>query len=79
MHSFFWAQLKSLPKQFGLDTSDFKKGFFPYKFDKPEHWNHVGKFPNISYYAPNEMSSAGGFKKSRRGINSSKIKVFNFR
>ena len=26
---FFLAQLKSLPKQFGLDTSDFKKGIFP--------------------------------------------------
>ena len=44
---FFLAQLKS----FGLDTSDFKKGFFPYKFDKPEQWNYVGKY----YYAPNDM------------------------
>ena len=55
--TFFLTQLKSLPKQFGLDTSDFKKGFFPYKFDKPDHWNYVGKYPNISYYAPNEMNS----------------------
>ena len=54
---FFLARLKSLPKQFGLDTSDFKKGFFPYQFDKPEHWNYVGKYPDISYYAPNEMST----------------------
>ena len=51
------ARLKSLLKLFGLDTSNFKKGFFPYKFDKPDHWNYVGKYPDISYYAPNEMSA----------------------
>ena len=56
MRSFFLEQLKSIPKQFGLDTSDFKKGFFPYKFDKPDHWNYVGKYFNNSYYTPNEMS-----------------------
>ena len=75
---FFLAQLKSLPKQFGLDTSDFKKGFFPYKFDKPEHWNYVGKFPDISYYAPNEMSSAEALE-IKTWHQQQQDKVFNFR
>ena len=56
MHSFS-GTIKLLPKQFGLDTSDFKKGYFPYKFDKPDHWNYVGKYPDMSYYTPNEMSA----------------------
>ena len=75
---FFLAQLKSLPKQFGLDTSDFKKGFFPYKFDTPEHWNHVGKFPDISYYAPNEMSRAEALE-IKTWHQQQQDKVFNFR
>ena len=75
---FFLARLKSLPKQFGLDTSDFKKGFFPYKFDKPEHWNYVGKSPDISYYAPNEMhvDEAAEIKAWHHQQHD---KVFNFR
>ena len=68
---FFLAQVKSLPKQFGLDfTSDFKKGYFPYKFDKLEHWNYVGKHPDISYYAPNEKScdETPGINRARKNF-----------
>ena len=61
------AQLKSLTKQFGLDTSDFEKGFFPYKFDKSERWNYVDKYSDISYYVLNEMR----LQKSKRGTNNS--------
>ncbi len=75
---FFLARLKSLPKQFGLDTSDFKKGFFPYKFDKPEHWNYVGNYPDISYYAPNEMSSDEA-TEIKAWHQQQCGKVFNFR
>ena len=75
---FFLAPLKALSKQFGLDTSDFKKGFFPYKFDKPEHWNYVGMYPDISYYAPNEMS-AGEAAEIRVWHWQQAGKVFSFR
>ena len=54
---FFLAPLKVLSKQFGLNTSDLKKGFFPYNFDKPKHWDYVGEYPDISYYSANEMST----------------------
>ena len=70
--------MKSLPKQFGLDTSDLKKGFFPYKFDKPERWNHAGKFPDISYYAPSEMS-VDEAAEIKAWHQQQQDKVFNFR
>ena len=53
---FFLARLKDLPKQFGLDVTDMKKGFFPYKFDKPVNWNYIGAFPDLEFYDPNEVN-----------------------
>jgi hypothetical protein len=55
---FFQSALSALPKQFGLDATDLKKGFFPYKFDKPANWNYVGQFPEISFYTPREKNQA---------------------
>ena len=55
---FFQARLESLPKQFGLEGLDLKKGFFPYKFDTPERWNHVGEFPSIEFFGLPEMGQA---------------------
>jgi hypothetical protein len=54
---FFQSALSALPKQFGLDTTDLKKGFFPYKFDKPVHWNYIGLYPDLEFYAPREKNS----------------------
>jgi G:T-mismatch repair DNA endonuclease (very short patch repair protein) len=51
---FFQSALSALPKQFGLDTRDMKKGFFPYMFDKPSNWNYVGHFPDLEFYALRE-------------------------
>jgi hypothetical protein len=53
---FFLSSLKRLPQQFGLNTTDFKKGNFPYKFDKPENWSYKGPFPALEFYAPHEMT-----------------------
>ena len=75
---FFLAQLKSLPKQFGLDISDFKKGIFPYKFHKPDQWNYVDKYSDISFYAPNEMSSDEA-AEIKTWHQQQQYKVFNFR
>jgi hypothetical protein len=48
--------LKGLPKHFDLDTIDMKKGWFPFKFDKPRNWNYIGPFPALEYFTPNEKS-----------------------
>jgi G:T-mismatch repair DNA endonuclease (very short patch repair protein) len=34
-----------------------KKGYFPYKFDKPSFWNYIGQFPELEDYAPCEKYS----------------------
>ena len=60
-----------------MGQSDFKKGFFPYKFDKPEHWNHAGKFPDISYYTPSEMS-VDEAAEIKAWHQQQQDKVFNF-
>ena len=53
---FFQSRLEDLPKQFGLDGLDLKKGFFPYKFDSPDRWNYAGEFPGLEWYGVPEMS-----------------------
>jgi hypothetical protein len=75
---FFLSSLKALPKQFGLSTVDMKKGFFPYKFDKPLNWNYVGPFPELSLYSPFEMSSADSLELEK-WHQSTLGKEFNFR
>ena len=57
---------------------DIKGGFFPYKFDKPDHWNYVGKYPDISYYASNEMS-ADEAAEIKAWHQQQHKKMFNFR
>ena len=51
---------------------------FPYKFDKPEHWNYVGMYPDLSYYAPNEMS-AGEADEIRVWHWQQRSNMFSFR
>ena len=50
------TNLESMPDMFGLDTNQFKKGFFPYKYNLSENQNYVGKIPDVSYFEPNRMS-----------------------
>jgi len=75
---FFQSALSALPKQFGLDTTDLKKGIFPYKFDKPTNWNYVGPFPDLLYYAPREKRS-GSAKEIEAWHPQQQGKVFHFR
>lgn len=49
------CSLAGLPRMFGLDTSQYKKGHFPYLFNVPEHQNYVGPMPPAHYYAPETM------------------------
>ena len=49
------SPLEGLPKMFGLDAQQFKKGFFPYKFNVADNQNYIGKIPDIKYFEPNRM------------------------
>ena len=55
--SFFQMPLAVFPKTFGL--TELKKGYFPHKFNIPDHQEDVGPIPAIDYYMPEAMSSEG--------------------
>lgn len=50
------ASLEQLPGMFGLDETQFKKGFFPHRFNVPENQHYVGPFPEAEYFDPKRMS-----------------------
>lgn len=47
------AQMTSV---FGLDPEQYAKGYFPYKFNRPENRNYVGPLPGIEYFEPSMMT-----------------------
>ena len=51
------SSLEGLPKVFGLDPNQFKKGFFPYRFNTPENAGYVGAIPDMEWYDPHMMKS----------------------
>ena len=53
--SFFQMSLSAFPKTFGL--TELQKGYFPHKFNIPEHQTYVGPVPALDYYMPETMSS----------------------
>ena len=48
---------RSVPKTFGL--TELKKGYFPHKFNIPDHQECVGPVPAIDHYMPEVMSPEG--------------------
>jgi hypothetical protein len=52
----FACRLEAVPKTFGLNEDNYKKGFYPYTFNTKENWNYVGKIPDIKYFDPCSMS-----------------------
>jgi len=46
--------LSAFPKTFGL--TELQKGYFPHKFNLPEHQTYVGVIPALDYYMPETMS-----------------------
>ena len=52
--SFFQLPLSAFPKTFGL--TELHKGYFPHKFNLPEHQTYVGIVPALDYYMPETMS-----------------------
>jgi len=55
--SFFQTPLSAFPKTFGL--TELHKGYFPHKFNIPEHQNYVDIVPALDYYMPETMSPEG--------------------
>ena len=55
--SFFQMPLAAFPKTFGL--TELKKGYFPHKFNIPDHQEYVGPVPAIDHYMPEVMSPEG--------------------
>ena len=55
--SFFQMPLSAFPKTFGL--TDACKGYFPHKFNHPDHQTYVGPVPALDYYMPETLSPEG--------------------
>ena len=53
--SFFQMLLAAFPKTFRL--TELKKGYFPHKFNIPEHQDYVGEVTALDYYMPENKSS----------------------
>ena len=51
----FSMALEKVPKTFGLNEDDYKKGFYPYLFNTEENWTYEGKIPDKKYYNYNAM------------------------
>jgi len=52
--SFFQMPLSAFPKTFGL--TELRKGYFPHKFNLPEHQTYVDILPALDYFMPETMS-----------------------
>jgi hypothetical protein len=48
--------LDSFTSTFNLDPTQFKKGFFPYRFNTIENQNYIGSIPAIEFFDPDRMS-----------------------
>jgi hypothetical protein len=51
----FACKLEDVPRTFGLDENQFKKGFYPYTFNTKENWDYEGNIPDIKYFNPCSM------------------------
>ena len=76
--SFFACPLKVVPKTFGLDTSSYKKGYFPHYYNKKENQNYVGPYPEISMYGYDQMKPDDA-EKFLDWHTSMKDQIFDFK
>jgi len=73
--SFFQMPLSAFPKTFGL--TELRKGYFPHKFNLPEHQNYMGPVPALDYYMPETMSPEGK-QALEKWHQEQRDKVFDF-
>ena len=73
--SFFQMPLSAFPKTFGL--TELCKGYFPHKFNHPDHQTYVGPVPALDYYMPETLGP-----KDRQALETwhqqQRDKVFDF-
>ena len=73
--SFFQMPLSAFPKTFGL--TELCKGYFPHKFNHPDHQTYVGPVPALDYYMPETLAP-----KDRQALETwhqqQRDKVFDF-
>lgn len=74
--TFIPMRLEDFPKAFNL--KELKKGYFPHKFNHPDHFNHVGRWPDKEDYGYDFFSTEkrGAFLK---WYKEQENKVFNFK
>lgn len=53
--NFITTSLSEMPKMFGLDQSEFKKGYFPYLMNTDEYANYKGEMPPVELFEPHKM------------------------
>ena len=51
---FITKPLEAFPKIF--DIKELVKSFFPHKFNRPENFSYVGKYPDKEFYSPEFFS-----------------------
>jgi hypothetical protein len=72
---FISARLETFPKMFGL--KELKKGFFPYSFNVPEHYEYNGPWPPKNEYKPEFMSPSKRLE-FEKFYEENKDNIFNF-
>ena len=73
--SFFQMPLSAFPKTFGL--TELCKGYFPHKFNHPDHQTYVGPVPALDYYMPETLSPEGR-QALEKWHQQQRDKVFDF-
>jgi hypothetical protein len=48
----FACKLEAVPKTFGLNEDNYKKGFYPYTFNTKNNWDYEGEMPPIKDFNP---------------------------
>ena len=65
--NFIQSTLSDMPSMFGLDESQFKKGYFPYIMNTNEYENYKGPMPPVEMFEPEKMKPTSRNLKKCKG------------
>ncbi|XP_055344050.1 uncharacterized protein LOC129592111 [Paramacrobiotus metropolitanus] len=79
--NFVATKLSKFPKAVGLEDVQVKKGEFPHRFNKPENWDKVLPFPDLTLYSSEGLMKADREKLAKWHAEESlkKDHLFDFR
>jgi hypothetical protein len=77
-HRFIPLRLDFFPKRFPHLKGVVKKGFFPYKFNKPVNYNYEGPYPDEHEYF-DEFTATEKVKAITKFLKEKKGEIFNFK